>query len=188
MIEVEIKLPIKSRECVEAELQKLGFSSGNFMRESDIYFNSDNYDLRQKDMALRIRSCENLTTGESDAVMTYKGPKLDSISMTRKELETEVEDAKVCQEILKGIGFTKVYPVCKLRQYYHMEQITACVDEVEGLGEFLELEIIVAGEEEREEALERLEEILTKLGYGMEETTRSSYLSILQRKKRKSII
>ena len=182
MIEVEIKLPITNRESVKQGLQRLGFEEEHLVQESDIYFNSESYNLRQKDMALRIRSCKNLTTGESQAILTYKGPKMDNISMTRKELETKVEDAKVCQEILKGIAFTQVYPVCKLRQYYHLEQMTACIDQVEQLGDFLELEIIVEDESVRTKALEQLEDILIKLGYKMEDTTCSSYLSMLQEK------
>lgn len=180
MIEVEIKLPIADAETVEMKLQKLGFQKENLMRESDIYLNSMDYDLREKDMALRIRNCENLSTGETQAVLTYKGPKLDHISMTRQELETEVADANVCQEILKGIGYTQIYPVCKLRQYYQKEKITACVDRVERLGDFLELEILTNNENGREKALKQLNEVLEKLGYRMEDTICSSYLSMLQ--------
>lgn len=180
MIEVEIKLSIADAETVEMKLQNLGFQKENLMRESDVYLNSTDFNLREKDRALRIRNCENLSTGETQTVLTYKGPKMDHISMTRQELETEVADANVCQEILMGIGYTQIYPVCKLRQYYQKEEVTACVDRVERLGDFLELEILTDNENGREKALKQLNEMLEKLGYRMEDTIYSSYLSMLQ--------
>ena len=80
--------------------------------------------------------------------MTFKGPKIDTVSMTRKELEMQVESAEVGKEILCSLGYTQMYPVIKNRQYYHKDHITACLDRVDQLGDFLELEIIVNGENE----------------------------------------
>lgn len=182
MIEVEVKLPVFDRESTEQRLSFMGFVKGALVRETDIYYNSEIRDFRKSDEALRIRICENLQTDESKTVITYKGPKLDNISMTRKELETKVGDADVCGEILASVGFHPVFPVKKLRQYYHFETMTACVDQVEGLGDFLELEVIVPEEKDREEALSQIERLLEGMGRNMEETTRVSYLSMLQKK------
>lgn len=46
MIEVEIKLPIESREQTEKKLSQLGFEKGNLVEESDSYFNSPFHDFR----------------------------------------------------------------------------------------------------------------------------------------------
>ena len=94
-------------------------------------------------------------------------------------------DASICRGILQSIGFMPVPPVEKLRQYFQREDITACVDSVKHLGDFMELECIVKEENEREQALGKLEEILGQLGYSMEDTTRTSYLSMLLRKEMK---
>ena len=59
--------------------------------------------------------------------------------------------------------------------------ICACLDDVQGLGTFLELEIMAESEEARPAALERIEEILNSVGYTMDDTTRVSYLSQLQK-------
>lgn len=53
------------------------------------------------------------------------------------------------------------------------------MDNVKGLGDYLELEILADEEAQREEALEKLERILNQLGYCMQDTTRTSYLSML---------
>ena len=84
------------------------------------------------------------------------------------------------REILIFLGYRPVQSVVKTRQYYSHKDMTACVDQVEELGDYLELEVLVHEEEKRPEALERIEEQLKKLGYSMEETTRISYLSMLE--------
>ena len=53
------------------------------------------------------------------------------------------------------------------------------MDTVKGLGEYLELEIIVENNSEKEKSLEVLESLLLKLGYSMKDTISTSYLSIL---------
>ena len=182
MIEVEIKVKVENKTLLERILQEQGFTKGDLTKESDIYFNSEFYNLKEKDMAFRIRTYENMTSQKRKHVITYKGPKMDHISMTRKELETEVEDANTVREILTSIGYYPVHPVIKNRQYFHNSQMTACLDEVQSLGDFLELEMMVSDDEEKENALEHVIDILKNLGYGKEDIIRTSYLSMLQRK------
>ena len=54
-----------------------------------------------------------------------------------------------------------------------------CVDQVEGLGSFLELEILVNTLEEKENALQSIEALLLDMGSSLRETTRKSYLAML---------
>ena len=180
-IEVELKLKIRDKAEVSAALKQLGFTETELVVETDTYYTAAHYDFAALDEALRIRSIENLHTKEQSAV-TYKGAKLDQTSMTRKELETEIGDAETGREILEHIGFVPVPPVEKQRQYWKNGTITACVDNVKGLGDYLELEILAGREAQREEALEKLERIMKQLGYCMQDTTRTSYLSMLMRR------
>lgn len=179
MIEVEIKLPLFRRSITERALTDCGFKPGDLVKESDFYFTSDFHDFMKTDEALRIRTCDNLTTRQTRSYLTYKGAKLDNISSTRKELETCIEDAQTGREILISLGYKKLYPVTKLRQYYHKDNITACVDQVEGLGSFLELEVLVEQPEKKESALQSIEALLFEMGSSLKETTRKSYLSML---------
>lgn len=180
MIEVEVKLPIHRRSTIERGLAALGFEPGWLIRESDSYFTGSGHDFMTSDEALRIRESENLSTASSEAFLTYKGPKLDSVSNTRQELETRLESAATGRQILSALGYRELAPVRKLRQYYHRDFVTACVDQVEQLGSFLELEILVEREEQREDALKKIEALLADLDCRMEETTRFSYLFMLQ--------
>ena len=181
-IEVELKLKIRDKAEVSAALKQLGFTETELVVETDTYYTAAHHDFAALDEALRIRSIENLHTKEQSAVITYKGAKLDQTSMTRKELETEIGDAETGREILEHIGFVPVPPVEKQRQYWKNGTITACVDNVKGLGDYLELEILADEEAQRVEALEQLERIMTQLGYCMQDTTRTSYISMLMRR------
>ena len=58
--------------------------------------------------------------------------------------------------------------------------MTACIDQVQNLGNFLELEIIIQEDEDKDEALRQIENVLLELGYSLKDTVRNSYLSMLQ--------
>lgn len=179
MIEVEIKVLVKNKEDLEKKLLQAGFVKSDLLKESDFYFDNEFGNIRKSDQALRIRNCENLTTNLTENFITYKGPKMDEISMTRKELEMKIESAETGKAILHSLGYVAFPPVIKLRQHFQQGEITACLDQVENLGEFLELEIIV--QQEREKALEKIISLLHELGYQSEEIIKTSYLSMLQK-------
>ena len=182
MIEVEVKVLVNNKFAIENELNKEGFKKVELVRETDIYFENKEGSFRKSDKALRIRQCENMASNETISCITYKGPKLDHISMTRKEVEMRIEDAAAGKEILEELGYHPVQPVVKLRQYFQKEKMTACLDQVEGLGDFLELEMIVEDDGEREAALDEIVKMLNVLGYGKDDIIRTSYLSMLQSK------
>ena len=87
------------------------------------------------------------------------------------------------EDILKELEF---YPasciVKKTRGYYIKDHMTAAADKVENLGNFLELEIIVAKEEERAGGLDMIYELMRMLGCEKTETVRDSYLSMLEKR------
>ena len=96
--------------------------------------------------------------------------------------ETGVESGEAAERILCALGFYPVQPiVVKTRKILKNGNICACLDDVQGLGTFLELEIMAESEEARPAALERIEEILQSIGHTMADTTRASYLSQLQK-------
>ena len=178
-VEVEIKLKIEDPEQLIEKLEGLGFIKGEQLLESDTYFTSENHDFVKLGEALRVRQIRNVDTDEISAVITYKGKKLDDRSMAREELELEIPDAEVGKTLLQRIGFYSVPVLGKKRWYFRRNEMTACVDQVTGLGDYLELEIIVETEAEREGALQKIENMLLSLGYSMKDTTRHSYLSML---------
>lgn len=180
--EIEIKLKISDKAAIEKGLCALGFASDRICIETDTYFNSDFYDFAKKGEALRIRNIKDLTQDLEHSEITYKGKKLDQVSMSRKELESSIGNPEVLEAIFEIIGLNQKYTVKKTRHYYQRDSITACVDEVEGLGSFLELEQISVNETERSAILEQFDLLLARLGYRLNDSITTSYLSLLQNK------
>ncbi len=180
--EIEIKLPLRNRQETLEKLLYYRFQETSEIREEDTYFNGIHHDIKKQDEALRIRQSTDCRTGHSHTQINFKGPKLDNISMSRMELETEVQDADVMESILTHLEFFPVAKVIKTRKYLRRDTITACLDQVDGLGDFLELEVVAGKENEREENLNKMEELLAVLEYKMSDTVRTSYLGMLQAK------
>lgn len=181
MIEVEIKILIQNKENIIAKLEELGFVMSSSVEELDRYFDNEVHQIRGADQALRVRTVRNLLSEKEASCITFKGKKLDAISVTREELETTVEDPQTAVKILEALGFSVMPPVVrKYRREYTWNHITACIDVVDGLGDFLELETMVPEDQDRDTALEVLQTLMDKLGVSMKDTTRNSYLSMLQ--------
>ncbi|NTV90958.1 MAG: class IV adenylate cyclase [Clostridiales bacterium] len=184
MIEVELKAMLGKADCHEnhetrTRILGKGFNPGACLVETDTYFSAPDRDFRETDEALRIRSAMNLSDSKVDAYVTYKGKKLDGISKTRKEYETGIDDPDTMRKLLEVLGYKAVHTVRKKRWYFTKGDYTACIDEVEGLGCFLELEKIVDAEDDRNEVVENLMTLLGELGIDKERLTRKSYLELL---------
>lgn len=178
MIEVEVKAKIDSFEEMENELEKIGATKTKKEFQEDIYFNSPVVDFAKTDEALRIR-----TTTENDDTnifITYKGPKIDSKSKTRKEIEMGIDNSVKCSDIFEEIGFERVRAVRKNRQYYEYENFEISLDDVEGLDPYMEIEIGLEDGEDYNEAQNKIFELFEKLGItdGFE---RTSYLELLEK-------
>ena len=172
MIEVEIKVRIKNKDEIAERLKKLGFKFIKRKFQEDIYFNGIDRDFRKTDEALRIRD-DNGTY-----YVTYKGPKIDKVSKTREEIEVKIDDKEKMRLIFKKLGFKEVRPIRKVREIYKKDDITASIDDVEGLGLFLELEKNIYNINEKDEALKELMEILKALNISRDNTIRKSYLEL----------
>ena len=177
MIEVEVKAKISSFEEIEQKLDEIGATKTKKEFQEDIYFNSPVVDFAQTDEALRIR-----TTKENDNTnifITYKGPKIDSASKTRKEIEMGVEDSVKCADIFEEIGFKKVRTVRKDRQYYEYENFEISLDDIEGLDPYMEIEVALEDGQDYSEAQNEIFELFEKLGI-IDGFERTSYLELLE--------
>lgn len=182
MLEVEIKASLQgvSLSRLYAAVEADWKPCRGAVRETDLYFNGNDRDFRRSDEALRLRSLTDAGTGRPiETVLTYKGPKQDSVSNTRPEYETSVGDGPTARKLLTALGYREVFTVDKLRREYALDGITLCLDTVTGLGEFLELELLVPDGAEREPAVARLLQVLEGLGVPADHLTRKSYLEML---------
>ena len=180
MTEVELKARLTAEQAGEMaeKLRRLGFAPRQTVREADVYFSAGLRDFAKSDETLRLRSCTHLDSGHTESLWTYKGPKTDRRSNTRTEYETCVGDLETARRILESLGFQAAYTVEKVRRELTRETTAACLDEVAGLGSFMELEILLSGGG-RDAAVDSLLTLLDALGVSREALSRKSYLELL---------
>lgn len=187
MLEVEIKASLAEipADQLTAAAQRLGFSKGDTLKETDVYFNSSYRSFTETDQALRLRSVKNLDSGEEETLITYKGPKIDKNSNTRREYETQIGDLSVMTELLRSLGFEPVFTVEKTRQEWKLPaagsqaEVTLCLDQVKDLGAYMELETLVDDGGDKQPAVDRLLSLLDQFDVPRENLTRTSYLEML---------
>lgn len=167
MLEIEAKARINRRK-IKRKLLKLGAKFLKKEEHEDIYFNHPSRDFAQTDEALRIRR-----TGK-DFYLTYKGPKLDKLTKTREEHEVKISGFEEVREIFKKMKFREVAAIRKKREYYALENFIVALDEVEGLGSFIEVE----KKAERYNPKEIIA-FIKKLGVEESSLERRSYLELM---------
>ncbi len=178
LFEVEIKAHLDDLTRIQSGLIQLGALYKKTFQQTDIYLQHPIRNFAQTDEALRIRYSEDKN------YITYKGPKIDQTSKTREEIEIEFHEPDKLLKLLRKIGFTIVREVSKFRQIYALDEITICLDTINGLGNFIELEIDVSNENEIIIAKNQLLLILDKLQIPSNKLERRSYLELLLIKKR----
>ncbi len=182
MFEVEIKAYLDDITSVENRLKNLGATYRKTIQQVDIYFQHPIRNFAKTDEALRIRISDN------KSYLTYKGPKIDTSSKTREELEIEIQDHSKLLTLLRKIGFFPVIEVKKSRKCYLFKDIIISLDSVKCLGDFIELEIGVADKKSINDVKSRLLSLLKQLKIPQEKLERRSYLELLllPKKQRKS--
>ena len=175
MIEVEIKARAMPDELAR-RLEAAGAVFEKKARQADTYYNAPDRDFAVTDEAVRLRE------QDGKAYLTYKGKKLDSASKTRKEVEVLVSDLAAMEDILRSLGFRKTLGVAKEREIWHYRGAEVCLDRVEGLGGFVEVESFVADAAGIARKREELVAILRGLGVDGE-LIRESYLEMLLAKR-----
>ncbi|MHA2425218.1 MAG: class IV adenylate cyclase [Candidatus Thorarchaeota archaeon] len=187
--EVEVKIPISDKATIESILLSLGAKKTNTEIQTDVYFNHPSRSFEYTDEALRIRSRESTDDSEQNASiptqkreMTYKGPKVDTTTKTRLELSLGISDEGDAEAILEQLGFRKVASVKKHRSFFLLNDTVISIDDVEHVGLFLELELVVESEEMIASAREVIFKQIEKLGLKSKDSIRESYLELLLRK------
>jgi adenylate cyclase class 2 len=177
--EVECKYRIPSTvAALVGRVEQLGGRFCEAELQVDTYYSHPCRDFAQTDEALRIRR-----VGDK-AYITYKGPKVDQKTKTRKEIELElVGDAEGVLDhatLLEALGFRPVARVTKKRQtaeiVWEDHPVQIALDDVDSVGKFVELET-AAGDDGLDAARQSLGSLAERLG--LEEGERRSYLELL---------
>jgi adenylate cyclase class 2 len=186
LLEIEMKFAVPDFKALKKRLSQCGARRARIKprHEEDHYFNAPDRDFARTDEALRLRrlGAENF--------VTYKGPKRDRQTKTRAEIEVSLARGQAAAEefcrLLRELGYRDVAIVRKDRWLYRFANaggfvVEVCLDDVEGLGKFAELEIL-APEAQLDAARAVLQQLAADLDLSGSE--RRSYLEMLLEKQR----
>jgi adenylate cyclase class 2 len=148
-IEVEQKFPVADRAALGRQLLALDARRGKTETQVDLYFAHPARDFSRTDEAVRLRRVDELN------YITYKGPKLDTTTKTRVEIElplgTGAAHAEDAVRLLEALGFRSVTEVRKVRELWEVRwqgrAIGVSLDQVDEVGSFVELEIMAEADD-----------------------------------------
>ena len=177
-IEVEQKFPVADLDGLQRHLTALGLEQQETVNQADCYFAHPLRDFARTDEALRLRQVGELN------YITYKGPKLDATTKTRREIEIPLASgttaATEAASLLEVLGFTRVAEVRKRRIHstlrWQDREISVSLDYIAELGDFVELEIVTS-QQDMAAARECLSSLASRLG--LTNSQRLSYLELL---------
>jgi pantoate--beta-alanine ligase len=178
MLEIEQKFACPDFAALENVLASWGATPLGEVVEADHYFNAPDRDFARTDEAFRLRRL-----GQRN-FLTYKGPKEPALVKKRREIELELPSgdraAAEFTDLLVALGYRPVAVVRKLRRSYGLERAgmeqTICLDEVDELGRFAEVEVLAP-----DELAGAAESALTDTAaaLGLRNVERRSYLGML---------
>ncbi|MHA1769166.1 MAG: class IV adenylate cyclase [Candidatus Thorarchaeota archaeon] len=181
--EVEIKIPHSDSESIEAAILARAGTRMNSETQTDIYFDHPCRSFKDSDEAIRIRSRSSIIDEPPEeshplVELTYKGPKIDSTTKTREEYSVGLSDADTATKILESLGFKRVATIVKRRVFYRIDDVILSLDDVAGVGTFLELEMIATGDEQMNAKRASLIQLVRDLGLDPADSVTESYLEL----------
>ena len=136
MREIEIKAKLKNKAQVIKKLKALGCIFESPVMQEDSVYTKNVGSLkahRSNTVFLRIRVKNN-----SKMLFTYKVRGVNDLDSIEHELAIDSKDEM--EKILFHMGYKKAMEIDKTRTITHYDNCEICIDDVKGLGSFIEME------------------------------------------------
>jgi adenylate cyclase class 2 len=168
--EIEVKAIVKDKDFLISNFKEAGIIFGEPKKQEDslfINYTGPYKEYKKGTTFLRIRK----TDGK--ILFTLKQPQGDSTSLSKLEKEVVVNDANIVGDICVILGFHKVMDVVKFRMKAKFQDYEICLDEVEGLGTFIEVEKM--SDEDDKVVYQELFSFLKRFGISKEDRVFAGY-------------
>lgn len=168
MREIEVKAKINDLALLAASLEKLGLVMSAPIRQKDRIFlpqGTDYGSITSHTNVLRIRDQDGII---KFTLKRHRANELDCI-----ERELAISDGEMMVSILGDLNYYEAVQVVKVRRKCQFQDMKICLDEVEGLGAFIEIEKM--SDEEGEKTQRELFDFLKILGVKEEDRVRKGY-------------
>jgi adenylate cyclase class 2 len=148
MIEVEIKSKIKNKEEIEKRLNDMGAVFVKKVKQVDKIFGHPSF-LDKKNMIIDGGIVPRIRTVNNKSVLEFKEIGREGGGF---EIESNLSSIEMGLSLLEKLGFTESFTIDKTRNYYTYNDFEICVDDVDGIGSYIEIEKMVMNPEEKDQA------------------------------------
>jgi len=177
--EVELKYAVANVPQLRMKLEEFGLCFGEAVEEHDTFYQHPAKDYTVTDECLRIRHRAD------EYRITYKGPKVNLDTKTRREIELfltdNAETVRQWDQLLQALGFRVAAELKKTRRsaglVYQEQKYELSLDHIDGLGDFIELETF-ADATQLDDACRRVKSLAATLG--LTQPITASYLELSQ--------
>lgn len=157
MREIEIKARLANKAEVLAKLKSMGVALGEPIKQHDIVYGMPGMVGGEMEAIwLRVR-----TENDTRMIFTLKKPMVGQLDSLEHELE--IGDADEMKAIMTLLGYELFSDVTKRRQKAKHGDIEICVDEVDGLGAFIEAELLMGEDADHDEIEKTLWQLFNDL-------------------------
>lgn len=174
MQEIEVKVKTKDNDVVIRQLEAAGCVFTPSVEQDDVTFatTKESMDafMRSKIFA-RIR---RVTGGDTIFTVKYDDQR-HVLGMAAIEHEVKVDSALELEQILLLMGLKRIVRVKKMRRKTKYKEYEICVDDVEELGSYMEIEKMVEKDVNPHAVHEELVGVLESLGIDLEGRVTKGY-------------
>ena len=166
-VEVEARFRLHAQCCPAEALARLGVCLGEPVRQDDQAYAPAGWDYGQDRIQVTF---VRLRSQGGDTLFTVKRPITDV--RTCVEHECRVDDRDAMHRAILLMGFEPTVRIVKTRRSGRLrDRYALCLDQVEGVGTFIEVEVMADPGEDHDGLREELERLVEQLELDVERCT-----------------
>jgi predicted adenylyl cyclase CyaB len=166
---VEIKAVLPDPARAEQIATRLSGGNGEVIQQVDIFFPSEHARLKLR-----------MLGPNSGELIRYERPDLAAARSSRYVIARTPDPQNLLEILTATLGTSGT--VTKTRRLFLVGQTRVHIDEVEGLGNFLELEVVLRDGQTESEGRRIAEQLLSEFGIRPEQLVAKAYIDLLRTK------
>ncbi|XP_078091835.1 uncharacterized protein LOC144508009 [Mustelus asterias] len=163
---VEIKAAVRDRDQLILNAKRLSKSEGVLIMQEDTFFNV----LKGR---LKLRNLKN----GSGQLIFYQRADMDGPKLSDYSISPTADPDGLMKVLSDALGVKGV--VKKERWLYMVGQTRVHVDQVQGLGSFMELEVVLGEDQSLEEGEAIAQSLMEELGVKKEDLMTGAYMDLI---------
>jgi adenylate cyclase len=165
---VEIKAEVADLAAIEKRVEKLADEGPIFLEQQDSFFHCPRG-------RLKLRRFADMGQGE---LIAYDRPDASGPKESRYIVHRTNDPDGLCNVLAEALGLRGI--VRKRRTLYRIGQTRVHLDRVEGLGEFVELEVVLDEKQDAREGTGIARDLMRRLGISEDRLLKTAYIDMMQ--------